>query len=87
MDGDEMHEGDTRQEKLSLADRFGIVVTFLQPDQEEYLEIVDGLARQQGIEMNIDELHSMALQWQAKHNGRSGRTAAQFITYLLAHKA
>jgi hypothetical protein len=85
MDGDEMHEGDTRQEKLSLADRFGIVVTFLQPDQEEYLEIVDGLARRQGIEMNIDELNSMALQWQAKHNGRSGRTAAQFITYLLAH--
>lgn len=84
-DGDELHEGDTKQEKLSLADRFGIVVTFLQPDQEEYLRIVDGLARQNGIAMDEDQLHNLALQWQAKHNGRSGRTAAQFITYLLAH--
>lgn len=85
-DGDELHEGDTKQEKLSLADRFGIVVTFLQPDQEQYLAIVDGLAKQKGINMDIDELHRLALQWQAKHNGRSGRTAAQFITYLLAHR-
>src|SRR5690606_581050 len=48
---DELRREDTVQEKLSLADRFGLVVVFPSPDQARYLEIVEGLARQEGLQM------------------------------------
>ena len=67
------------QEKLSLADRFGLVVLFTMPDRSLYLDIVHGLARQRGIDLPMDELDKQALLWAAYHNGRSGRTARQFI--------
>lgn len=79
---DEVHAGDTMQEKLSLADRFGITITFTSPDQNKYLEIVDGLALQRNIEMDEEILHRRALQWEMRHNGRSARTARQFIDWL-----
>lgn len=81
-DGDEVHVLDTLQEKLSFSDRFGITVTFLAPDQEAYLEIVQGLAGQRGLEIPRDELRRLALRWEMLHNGRSGRTARQFVDHL-----
>lgn len=81
--GDEVHPGDSLEEKISLADRFGLVVTFLQPDQETYLEIVKGIAQKEGISANSEELESMALKWEMLNNGRSGRTARQFVQDLL----
>jgi uncharacterized protein len=81
---DEVHESDTTQEKLSLADRFGITVTFTTPDQEKYLEIVSGLARLKGLDIDPAVLRRRALQWERWQNVRSGRTARQFIDYLAA---
>ncbi|MTV48095.1 DUF815 domain-containing protein [Heliobacillus mobilis] len=82
-EADELHPGDTYQEKMSLADRFGITVTFLAPGQEAYLEIVETLAEQRGIEMERETLRRQALQWEQRHNGRSGRTARQFVDSLI----
>lgn len=82
--GDEIHGRDTMEEKLSLADRFGITVTFPSPDQEGYLNIVQGLAAQRGLQVDPSELRRQALRWEMMHNGRSGRTARQFIDYLEA---
>jgi uncharacterized protein len=79
---EEVHAGDTMQEKLSLADRFGLTVIFATPDQEEYLRIVRSLAEQRRIEMPWEELRRLALQWELWQNGRSGRTARQFIDDL-----
>ncbi|WP_114638038.1 ATP-binding protein [Desulfolucanica intricata] len=79
---DEVRMGDSVQEKLSLADRFGITVVFTTPDQNRYLEIVEGLARQRELDINFHELRRRALQWELWHNGRSGRTARQFIDHL-----
>lgn len=84
---DELHGFDTVQEKLSLADRFGITLTFVTPGQEQYLEIVRGLAERRGIVMPDDSLRQQALQWAAWHNGRSGRSARQFIDYLSGESA
>jgi hypothetical protein len=81
---EEVHESDTTQEKLSLADRFGITVTFTTPDQEKYLEIVSGLARLKGLDIDPAVLRRRALQWERWQNVRSGRTARQFIDYLTA---
>ncbi|MHB1417702.1 MAG: ATP-binding protein [Chloroflexota bacterium] len=79
---DEIHGQDTAQEKLSLSDRFGITLTFLAPDQERFLRIVEGLAQQRGLPLESDELRSRALRWAARHTGRSGRAARQFIDFL-----
>ena len=84
---DDVHAADTMDEKLSLADRFGITVTFLSPDQESYLKIVEGLARESGIEIDGQLLRQKALNWAMLHNGRSGRTARQFIDNLRAELA
>ena len=82
--GDDVHARDTMQEKLSLAARFGLRVTFPAPDQRRYLEIVAGLARERGIEVPEEELRERALLWDRWHAGRSGRTARQFVDELEA---
>ena len=78
----EIHGNDAVQEQLSLSDRFGITLTFLAPDQEEYLAIVRGLAQQRGINLPGETLAARALEWERRQNGRSGRTAKQFIDHL-----
>lgn len=80
---EDLHLEDTVQEKLSLADRFGITVTFTAPNAKEYLSIVEGLARQEGLNISQDELFRLASKWELWQNGRSGRTAKQFIEDLL----
>ncbi len=78
----EVHTTDMVNEKLSLSDRFGITITYLSPDQQEYLEIVQGIAKKNNIEIPYEDLKKKALQWELSQNGRSGRTAKQFVDYL-----
>lgn len=85
-DGD-IHGFDTMDEKLSLSDRFGIRVWFGAPDQDRYLDIVHALAQKRGIELGREELDRRALQWAERNNGRSGRTAQQFIDGLVGELA
>ena len=75
--------GDTMAEKLSLSDRFGLSLNFISPNQEEYLDIVHGIAKTQGIQMPPAELEKQALQWARWQNNPSGRTARQFIQSLV----
>ncbi|MDK2986342.1 MAG: uncharacterized protein PWQ96_1986 [Clostridia bacterium] len=84
---DEIHISDSVEEKLSLADRFGIIITYTSPDQEEYLKIVEGLAEKYNINMPSHQLREKALQWERWYNARSGRTARQFINHLLGTEA
>jgi len=79
---DDIHARDTVEEKMSLADRFGLQVAFLAPDQELYLQIVKELAKQRKINIDGSQLTKLALQWELGHSGRSGRLAKQFIDYL-----
>lgn len=81
---EEMHGGDSVQEKLSLADRFGMTITFPYPSERSYLEIVRGLAARYHIDLSDDELVKRALQWEKSHSGPSGRTARQFVDHLVA---
>ncbi|NEP13652.1 MAG: ATP-binding protein [Symploca sp. SIO2C1] len=86
-DGDEVHAWDTMQEKLSFSDRFGLTLTFEPANQDTYLKIVRHLAQLKEISINQEELEYKALQWATLHNGRSGRTARQFIDFLRADLA
>ena len=81
---EEIHRGDSMEEKLSLADRFGVQVYFGRPSNAEYLNIVDELAKREEIVMDPDELHKRASAWQLRAGGVSGRCARQFIDSLLS---
>jgi uncharacterized protein len=81
-DGDEVGRQDTYEEKLSLADRFGIKLVYSAQNKQEYLSTVEDMAVKSGIRMEKDELHELALRWVLWHNARSGRTARQFIDDL-----
>jgi uncharacterized protein len=83
-EADDVHARDTMQEKLSLAARFGLRITFPAPDQKRYLEIVSGLVEERGIKLCGEELSERALLWDRWHAGRSGRTARQFVDELEA---
>ncbi|MBZ4655277.1 MAG: hypothetical protein JG781_2636 [Peptococcaceae bacterium] len=81
-DGDEVRRMDTIQEKLSLADRFGITLTFISPDQKRYLKIVESMVKERKLDISPQELERRALQWEINGNGRSPRTAKQFVDFL-----
>jgi uncharacterized protein len=87
QDADEIHQWDTLQEKLSFSDRFGITLTFEPADQTMYLAMVRHLASLAQLTIPPEDLVFRALQWATQHNGRSGRTARQFIDYLTAELA
>ena len=81
---DEMHRGDTVQEKLSLVARFGVTIGYFKPSHQEYLHIVNELARRYPeITLSEKELALLANQWELRSGGASGRTAQQFINYLV----
>ncbi len=80
--GDELHGNDTVQEKLSLADRFGVTIFFTAPDRALYLRIVREMAGRMGLTLAAGELERRALLWSSWQNGLSGRTARQFIDNL-----
>lgn len=80
---EELHTNDTVQEKLSLVARFGVTIYFGSPDKKEFQEIVRVLAKKGGIDMPEEELLLEANKWELSHGGLSGRTAQQFIDYLL----
>ncbi|MDJ0716006.1 MAG: ATP-binding protein [Prochloraceae cyanobacterium] len=82
-DGDEIHAWDTVQEKLSFSDRFGLTLTFEPANQEKYLKIVTHLATRAKIKIDSSLLEFGAKQWATRHNGRSGRSARQFIDFLI----
>lgn len=86
-EGDEVHAWDTVQEKLSFSDRFGLTLTFEPANQDTYLKIVQHLARQANITLSQEDLDYRALQWATRHNGRSGRTARQFVDFIQADLA
>lgn len=80
--GDDIHARDTREELASLSERFGLKVTFLKPDKDTYLTIVDSLAEQYGIVCDKEELHIKAEAYALRRSGRSGRAARHFIEML-----
>lgn len=78
---DDVHAWDTHQERLALADRFGLVVTFPAADQRRYLELVRGIASSRGVRFTPD-MEEGALRFAEWNNGYSGRSARQFVDSL-----
>lgn len=71
---------DTQHERLALADRFGLVITFPDATQRRYLQLVRRLAEHHGVAGAADD--ESALRYAEWGNGYSGRTARQFVDTL-----
>lgn len=82
----EINNNDAKQEKLSLVSRFGVQIMYIHPDKQHYLDIVDGLAKNYNLQIDNDQLHELALQWEIRNGGFSGRTAKQFIHMMLGKR-
>lgn len=80
---EDMHTSDTVQEKLSLVARFGVSIYYCAPSKKEFQNIVKTLADKYGVHMDEEQLYLEANKWELSHGGLSGRTAQQFINYLL----
>ena len=88
MVNNEIHHGESVEEKISLSDRFGLWVSFYVFKQELYLEIVEKtiarLCCEHGIAPQWDEaLANAAIKWSHNKNKRCGRTALQFARHWL----
>ncbi len=77
-----IHKSDTMEEKLSLANRFGIRISFEKPDQKRYFEIALNACRKNGIDRSDEEIIALAHRWEISHGGCSGRNARQFADDL-----
>jgi len=85
--GDEIHPGETVEEKISLSERFGLWLSFYPFDQDHYLAICEHWLRQFGVDEKLCGAVSSgtalaarqeALQWSLERGSRSGRVAWQF---------
>ena len=84
--GDEIHAADAMQEQLSLADRFGVTVTFMNPGRAQFYAIIDGLAADRRLDVEPETLHAAAERWVLSRGGRSPRVARQFIDFAQSRR-
>ena len=75
---DPINPRDAIDDKLALADRFGLSVGFHACSQDDYLAIVSGYCASHGLAWDQGE----ALEWAKRRGARSGRVAWQFVTEL-----
>lgn len=78
----DINRNDIMQEQLSLSDRFGLSITFINPDKKGYLDIVEKIAEDRNLDVDTDHLCAVAEQWATRKGGRSPRCARQFIDYV-----
>jgi predicted AAA+ superfamily ATPase len=76
--GEEIHPGETTEEKVSLSERFGLWTTFYPFDQDDYLKIVGVWLDHFKAPGARDAAQRAALQWALQRGSRSGRVAWQF---------
>ena len=77
--GDEIHPGETTEEKISLSERFGLWLSFYPFDQDHYLTICEHWLTVFGLSASqIEAARMEALQWTLMRGSRSGRVAWQF---------
>ena len=75
---DELHPGESTEEKIALSERFGLWLSFLPFTQDQYLDAVRSHLHRYGCDEWNDELQVLALRWALNRASRSGRVAQQF---------
>ena len=75
---DPINPRDAVDDRLALADRFGLSLGFHNCTQDEYLAIIAGYAAHYGLAYAEGD----ALEWSKRRGGRSGRVAWQYVNEL-----
>jgi len=75
---DPINPRDVVDDRLALADRFGLSLGFHACSQDDYLTIIAGYAAHHGLAFEADD----ALAWSKQRGSRSGRVAWQFVNEL-----
>lgn len=75
---DELHPGESTEEKISLSERFGLWLSFPAFNQDQYLALVKLHLQQLGVTAWSEETEKLALRWALNRASRSGRVAKQF---------
>jgi uncharacterized protein len=81
--GEEVHFGESVEEKVSLSERFGLWISFYPFSQDEYLAAVySWIAQLSGSAISDakkrEHIERDALQWALQRGSRSGRVAYQY---------
>lgn len=84
--GEEVHPGESVEEKISLSERFGLWISFYPFAQDEYLAAVERWLAHFGVATptsarDADERMREALQFALQRGSRSGRVAWQFARH------
>ena len=82
-DFEDRYNDDSVNETISLSDRFGLIVHYYPPSQNEYLEIISHMLKKNNVELDSETLRVEGLRWEMSHSGRNGRTAQQFVKNYL----
>ena len=83
---EELYKNDSINETISLSDRFGLIIHYYAPTQDEYLAIIQHMLDKNGVRLEDEQLRIEGLRWEMAHSGRNGRTAQQFVTHYLGRK-
>ena len=75
---DPLNARDVVDDRLALADRFGLSIGFHSCSQDDYLAIIDGYAQAYGLGWETAD----ALEWSRRRGARSGRVAWHYVTEL-----
>ena len=75
---DPINPRDVIDDKLALADRFGLSLGFHVCDQPTYVAMVEGYAARFGLDVDPQD----AVQWATQRGSRSGRVAWQYVVEL-----
>jgi hypothetical protein len=81
----EVYRQDSANESISLSDRFGLILHYSTPSQDEYLQIIDHELRKAGVRLSPEELRLQGIRWEMEHSGRNGRIANQFVKWYLGN--
>ncbi len=73
---DPINPRDAVDDRLALADRFGLSVGFHNCTQDDYLAIIEGYCADLGLAFDAHD----ALEWSKRRGQRSGRVAWHYVT-------
>ena len=90
--GEEVHPGESVEEKISLSERFGLWISFYPFTQDDYLAAVDSWLHAHEVDLPREgaareALHREAIQFALQRGSRSGRVAWQFARAYAGRRA
>jgi predicted AAA+ superfamily ATPase len=75
---DPINPRDAVDDRMALADRFGLSLGFHACDQDTYLAMIEGYAKAYGLQFDAED----ALRWSKQRGARSGRIAWHYVVEL-----